>query len=199
VLHEEDPMPEVCASCVLLVDDEPPIRNLVSMHLEKAGFHSIHANDGIDALMKLRDTLPRVIISDLEMRRMSGFEFIGVVRRRFPVIPVIALLGNITSEFSADIKPDCWFEKSRLRLPEFMQTVSYLARKTPNHIDLPQIISLPIRARPKPAVYIVLTCPDCLRSFEVASTPGIKALEGTAVCTYCEGRVPFIIESSEPD
>ena len=107
-------MPEVCANYVLIVDDEPPIRNLVSIHLEKAGFHPIHAEDGIDALVKLRDKIPSVIITDLKMPRMSGFEFIAVVRRRFPTIPIIALAGEIPSEFSVTIKPDCWFEKGML-------------------------------------------------------------------------------------
>jgi CheY-like chemotaxis protein len=180
------------------VDDEPPIRNLLSIHLKKAGFQAIHAEDGIDALMKLRDTLPSVIISDLKMPRMSGFEFIAVVRRRFPTIPIIALAGEIPSEFSVDIKPDCWFEKGMLGLPELMKTVSYLARKAPNHIDLPPAISIPIRTGPGGDGYIVLTCPDCLRLFRVTNTSGNKGVEGTAVCTHCEARVPFSIESPAP-
>ena len=191
-------MPEVCANCVLLVDDEPPIRDLLAIHLEKAGLQAIHAEDGIDALVKLRDKIPSVIITDLKMPRMSGFEFIAVVRRRFPTIPIIALAGEIPSEFSVKIKPDCWFAKGMLGFPELMRTVSYLARTAPNHADLSQVISMPVRARPEGADYIVLTCPDCLRSFGAASTPGNKAVEGTAVCTHCQARVPFSIESPEP-
>jgi CheY-like chemotaxis protein/DNA-directed RNA polymerase subunit RPC12/RpoP len=191
-------MPEVCANCVLLVDDESPIRNLVSIHLEKAGFQAIHANDGIDALVKLRDTIPSVIISELEMPRMSGFEFIAVVRRRFPTIPVVVHAASIPSEFSVDIKPDYWFVKGMPAFPELMQTVSYLARKAPNHIDLPQVISMPVRARPEGADYIVLTCSECLRLFGARSAPGNKAVEGTAVCTHCGARVPFSVETPEP-
>ena len=140
-------MPEVCANCVLLVDDESAIRDLLSIHLEKAGFKAIHAEDGIDALVKLRDKLPSVIITDLKMPRMTGFEFIAVVRRRFPTIPIIALAGEIPSEFPEAIKPDCWFEKGMLGFPELMQTVSYLARRAPNHVDLPPVVSIPIRTR----------------------------------------------------
>jgi CheY-like chemotaxis protein len=192
-------MPEVCANAILIVDDEPPFRDLLAIHLEKAGFHPIHANDGIDALMKLRDTLPSVIISDLKMPRMTGFEFIAVVRRRFPTIPIIALSGEIPSEFSVDIKPDCWFEKGMLGFPELMRTVSYLALQAPKHLDSPPVVGIPVRARPSGADYIVLTCPDCLRQFGAASTPGNKAVEGTAVCTHCQARVPFSIESPEPE
>ena len=38
-------MPEICANCVLLVDDDRSIRNLVSVYLEKVGLQTIHAKD----------------------------------------------------------------------------------------------------------------------------------------------------------
>lgn len=190
-------MREVSPNSVLVVDDNPSVRTLLSMHLEEAGFEARQAKDGIDGLVKLRDELPKVIISDLQMPRMSGIEFVSVVRRRFPFIPVIVLSGSIPNEFSEEIKADCWFEKSMLLFPELLQTVNYLARKTPDHAYLPQVISIPIRIHPGGAGYIVLTCTDCLRSFEVASTPENRTVEQTAVCTHCEARVPFLIESSE--
>jgi CheY-like chemotaxis protein len=183
----------------LLVDDDPSIRNLVSTHLEKVGLQAIHAEDGIDGLVKLRDTLPRVIISDLEMPRMSGLEFIGVVRRRFPLIPVVALSGSIPSEFPEEARPDHFLEKNSQRLPDLLHLVKDLARKTPDHIDLPQAVPTPVRTRLGFAGYFTLTCTDCLRTFRATSTPGNKVVEGTAVCTYCEARVPFLIESSKPD
>ena len=129
--------------------------------------------------MKLRDTLPKFIITDPEMPRMSGFEFIGVVRRRFPTMPVIALSGAIPIEFSDDIKPDCWFEKNMLELPELLQTLSYLARTCmPRPVDHPHVTNLPIRAQPGGAGYIMLSCTDCLRTFRVTCTPGNKAMGG---------------------
>ena len=192
-------MPEVCANCVLVVDDDRSLRDLLSVHLEKAGFQAIHAEDGIDALVKLRDTIPSVIISDLKMPRMSGFEFIAVVRRRFPTLPIIALAGEIPSEFSVDIKPDCWFEKGMLGFPELIQTVSYLSRSAPNHVDLPPVVNIPVRTGPGDAGNIVLTCSDCLRLFRVTSMPGNKTVEGTANCTHCQAHIPFSIESSAPE
>jgi len=117
-------MPELCAKCVLLVDDDLSIRDLLSRNLEQAGFRAVHAENGIDALVKLQDTLPKVIISDMQMPRMSGFEFIGVVRRRDATIPVIALSSSIPDEPPPEIKPDRWFEKSTQRFSEFLQIVS---------------------------------------------------------------------------
>ena len=188
-------MPQACASCVLLVDDDPSERGLISRCLGKAGFEVLYAEDGIDAVVKLREIVPRVIICDLQMPRMGGLEFIAVVRRRFPTIPVVVLAGSIPSEFSEEIKPDCWFEKSMLRFPELMQTINYLARRTPDHADLPKVIATPTRIRPDGTGNIALTCTDCLRSFKVASTPQNKMGEQTAFCTHCQACIPFFFET----
>jgi len=192
-------MRKVSSNSVLLVDDDPTIRNFLSSQLEKVGFKAQQAEDGIDGLVKLRDKLPKVIISDLLMPRMSGFEFISVVRRRFPSIPVILLSGSIQREFPEEVTPDRWFSKYAQQIPELLQAVHDLARKTPERVDLPQVVTTPARTRPGFAGYFVLTCTDCLRLFQVTSTPENKTVERTAVCTYCEARVPFVIESSAPD
>jgi CheY-like chemotaxis protein len=190
-------MRAVSANSVLLVDDDPSVRELLSMQLESAGFEARQAEDGIDGLMKLRDMLPKVIISDIQMPRMSGIEFISVVRQRFPTIPVIILSGSIPRELPADIEPVRCFEKSAQQIPQLLQAVHDLARETPDHARVPQVVSIPVRTQPGGAGYFVLTCTDCLRLFQVASTPGNKAVEQTAICVHCEARVPFLIESPD--
>jgi CheY-like chemotaxis protein len=74
----------IAPNSVLLVDDDPTVRTLLSRQLKQKGFETREAEDGIEGLVKLRNELPGVIISDLEMPRMSGIEFVSVVRRRFP-------------------------------------------------------------------------------------------------------------------
>ena len=191
-------MRDVSANSVLLVDDDPSIREILSVRLEEAGFEARLAEDGIDGLMKLRDELPNVIISDLQMPRMSGIEFISVVRRRFPSLPVIALSGSIPCEFPAEAQPDVWFEKGALQVHSLLQAVHDLVRKTPDFGNLPQVVTAPIRIRPGFAGYFLLTCTDCLRTFRATSTPQNKRVDRTAICTYCEARIPFLVESSEP-
>jgi CheY-like chemotaxis protein len=190
-------MRDISAESVLLVDDDPTIRINLSMQLEEAGFEADQAEDGIEGLVKLRHKLPNVIISNLMMPRMSGIEFISVVRRRFPSIPVIVLSGSARVELPAEAQPDVWFEKGAVQTLELLQVVHDLARNAPDCADLPQIISTPVRTRACGAGYIVLACTDCLRLFEMTITPDDKRVERTAVCVHCEARVPFLIESAE--
>jgi CheY-like chemotaxis protein len=190
-------MREVSPRSVLLVDDDPSVRTLLSIQLKKAGFEGRVAADGIDGLAKLRDDLPTVIISDLEMPRMSGIEFISVVRRRFPFIPVIVLSGSIPKEVRAEAEPDVWLDKGELNIGELLQTLQVLVRSTLTRTDLPQVVPTPFRTRLGFAGYITLTCPDCLRTFGETCTTENNTVERTAVCTHCDARVPFLLESSE--
>src|SRR5579875_1769737 len=79
---------------VLVVDDEPIILETMTAILRSEDFAVRTADNGFAALVTLRQTPPDIIISDLRMPEMSGFEFLSVVRRRFPHIPVIAVSGE---------------------------------------------------------------------------------------------------------
>jgi len=72
---------------VLLVDDEASIRETTGRLLAAAGYEIVTAENGFDALLELKKRTPDIILSDLNMPQMSGFEFLSVVRRRFPEIP----------------------------------------------------------------------------------------------------------------
>lgn len=191
-------MRENSANCVLLVDDDLATREVLQMHLEEAGFEARQAEDGIDGLAKLRDELPDVIISDIQMPRMSGIEFVTVVRLRFPSIPVIILSGSSPVELPTEAEPNAWFEKGSLQIRELLQVLQDLVRKTPDRANVPLVVRNPVRMRPGGAGEFVLTCPDCLRRFQVMSSSDDKTVERTTVCTHCEAQVPFLMESTEP-
>ena len=79
---------------ILVVDDEPLIRETARMILEGEGYEVLTAADGIEGLHSLSKSLPDLIISDLNMPRMTGFEFLAIVRQRFPHIATIAVSGG---------------------------------------------------------------------------------------------------------
>lgn len=71
---------------ILLVDDQPACLACLRAVLTCNSYIVDTAVDGLDALMKLKRSLPDLIVSDLRMPRMSGFELFAVVRQRFPHI-----------------------------------------------------------------------------------------------------------------
>src|SRR5919197_2223199 len=80
---------------VLFVDDDPSLRELFQASFHAAGYGVRVAKDGFDALAQMQGRLlPDLILTDLKMPNMSGFEFLSVVRRRFPQIPTIAISGE---------------------------------------------------------------------------------------------------------
>src|SRR5437762_10205431 len=78
---------------LLVIDDEPLSRDLLQSSLSGAGYEVCIAKDGFAALAQMRGALPDLIVSDLKMPNMSGFEFLSIARRRFPQIPIIAISG----------------------------------------------------------------------------------------------------------
>jgi CheY-like chemotaxis protein len=90
-LEEAMPTPANCH--ILVVDDDPSVRESVAMSLMAAGYDVVAAEDGFRALSQLRKKLPDVVLSDLDMPGMSGFELLSVVRRRFPQISTVAMSG----------------------------------------------------------------------------------------------------------
>src|SRR5436190_5778708 len=76
---------------VLVVDDEPDVRNTVAMILEDEGYRVVTARDGREALNKVRSQLPDAILLDLMMPVLDGAGFLRECRanpecRRVPVL-----------------------------------------------------------------------------------------------------------------
>jgi chemosensory pili system protein ChpA (sensor histidine kinase/response regulator) len=85
--------PRIAAPRVLLVDDSLSVRKFVGFMLERAGFEVRMAADGGEALNLLADTVVDVVVTDLEMPRVNGFELVQDLRRRpeTRALPVVIL------------------------------------------------------------------------------------------------------------
>ena len=81
---------------ILIVDDSISIRKYVSGVLERGGYEAITANDGMDAWEKLQNQECGLVISDLEMPRMHGYELIAEIKKnaRTRDIPVVFLTAR---------------------------------------------------------------------------------------------------------
>jgi signal transduction histidine kinase len=76
---------------VLIVDDDPRLRELISQALEREGFQITTAENGAVALEKMRQELPEVVITDLAMPKMDGAETLRQIRQNWGLLPVIIL------------------------------------------------------------------------------------------------------------
>ncbi len=90
-------MPDLKAR-LLIVDDEPMTRTLLTQIFWGLGHPVRAAEDGFAALEEMRKETPDILLSDLNMPRMSGFELLSVVRRKLPEVYVIATSGAFTGD-----------------------------------------------------------------------------------------------------
>ena len=104
--------PEVLAEAVrptvMVVDDSLTIRRVTGRLLARAGYQVIEARDGVDALEKLRGALPKVLLLDIEMPRMDGFELARRVRddprlRHVPMIVISSRTGDKPRRHAAEL------------------------------------------------------------------------------------------------
>jgi len=75
---------------ILIVDDEPRMRRFVRMNLELEQFQVSEASDGLEAIRKVRDEMPDLVVLDVEMPQLDGFETLREIRRT-AAVPVIML------------------------------------------------------------------------------------------------------------
>ncbi|CBE67557.1 MAG: response regulator [Candidatus Methylomirabilis oxygeniifera] len=79
---------------ILLVDDEPEIRRLLSRHLQRLGYTVREAGDGEEAVAAATAEIPDVVITDMSMPRLDGLELLERLRSMDPGLPVIVLTGH---------------------------------------------------------------------------------------------------------
>ncbi len=81
---------------ILVVDDSPAIRQMVESGLAQAGFRVVTAANGKEGLKKLADTRPDLILSDIDMPVMNGFDFCEAVHQdsQYVAIPFVVMSAN---------------------------------------------------------------------------------------------------------
>jgi twitching motility two-component system response regulator PilG len=100
-----DAMPR--GKTILVVDDSPTVRKLISGKLEKSGHHVICAEDGVEALERLEARLPDLVLLDIAMPRMDGYEVCKKIRSNPAAkdVPIVMISGK-----------DGFFDKVRGRM-----------------------------------------------------------------------------------
>ena len=91
---------------IMIVDDSVTVRKVTSRLLERQGYDVVTAKDGVDAIEQLENIKPDLMLLDIEMPRMDGFEVLNLVRHHdmhqyMPIIMITSRTGeNIVNEHS---------------------------------------------------------------------------------------------------
>jgi len=97
---------------LLIADDEVSIRLAMSELFTEFGHSVRSAADGLAALIEIRKEIPDILLSDLNMPGMSGFELLSVVRLSFPSVHLVAMSGAFTGEaVPLGVTADAFYQK----------------------------------------------------------------------------------------
>lgn len=190
-------------SDVVVVDDNPALLGVLTEIFEWNGYTVRAASDGFEALAVIRDRMPDILVSDLNMPHMSGFELLSVVRRRFPTIAVIAMSGDHSiTRVSPGIAADGFFPKgsgSLARLFEILSQIEDQGVRQSTRAAAPiWIPGLPIHQSDQATTAVA--CPECLRAFSHPLNHGALLLQESQ-CPHCSSpvRLALVRQSEEID
>jgi CheY-like chemotaxis protein len=182
---------------LLIVEDDVSICQSLSFLLAESGYSVRSAADGFSALVELRSGIPDIIISDLNMPGMSGFELLSVVRRRFPAIRAIAMSGTFSGDgVPPGVAADAFYEKGT-HLSSLLQIIEVMTRSEQSspfqHHGTLAPIWIPRNGQDASGeAHVVITCPECLRMFsQTLDTASYHTRETS--CVYCHSLVYYAI------
>ncbi|HLK68669.1 MAG TPA: response regulator [Bryobacteraceae bacterium] len=113
---------------ILVVDDQTPVRQLISRMLTRSGFHTIEAGNGAQALAQFEDEHCSIdlAIIDMIMPRMSGLDVAAELSRQHPEVKILYLSPN-----SASIASDC----IRRRAPQHLLLKPFTERSLVDRVQ----------------------------------------------------------------
>jgi chemosensory pili system protein ChpA (sensor histidine kinase/response regulator) len=111
VVSEKPPAPHI-----MVVDDSLTVRRVSERLLTREGYQVSTAKDGVDAIQQMQDTLPDLIIADIEMPRMDGFELTKQLRsdarmKSIPIVVVSSRMAEKHRRHALDLGADAFFGK----------------------------------------------------------------------------------------
>jgi CheY-like chemotaxis protein len=180
---------------IVVVDDDSVLLSVLSELLKEHGYAVRTASHGFEALAAMRERVPDVLLSDLNMPRMTGFELLSIVRRRFPAIAVIAMSGAYAGLTAGPgIAADGFYAKglsSVFGLLEIIRSVEHQDIRQSRRAAVPiWIPGLPIDQGDLSTTGV--SCPECLRVFShpVHNDAGVPQ---ECRCPHCQYPVQLAI------
>jgi CheY-like chemotaxis protein len=185
-------MTEASATRILLIDDQPLVLAGLAAILEGKGFSCRTAEDGFAALRHFREAIPDVIICDLNMPNMSGFELLSIVRREYPQIAVIVISGAyMTRAEQPGALMNAFFAKGQYHPEELVAKIRELHLESPMLEQGAETELAPLWVSRRNQTSLLVTCNHCLHSFPVDSLAPAEALVHSVECPSCRKSVSY--------
>ena len=181
---------------ILLADDNEVFLVSMAARLAREGYEILTARDGFEALALMREGTPDLLVSDLRMPNMSGFELLAVMRRRFPAVAVIAYTGEFIPASDPNPLCDGLVVKGSNSNFELLEMIRDLLSQSPLRTQPARITAVPVWIPRSVNGYFVLTCDDCLRSFSVLTRDGVIGKDAHVKCFHCGVDVRYHIDDS---
>jgi CheY-like chemotaxis protein len=184
----QDPKPSI-----LIVEDDDAVRMSFAEIFKAMGYRVRSAAEGLAALAEMRQEVPDVLLSDLNMTGMSGFELLSVVRRRFPSIQVIAMSGMPSDHgVPFGVTADAFYQKGS-GMAELMKILGDRPLPKQEHRNSLEPIWIEKNGHDTPGgEFVTIACPECFRTFPQPIS-GKTCLILDTRCVFCRGWILYAI------
>jgi len=185
---------------IVVVDDNEVLLSVLTEILGECGYSVRTASDGLGALSEIRERMPEMLLSDLNMPRMSGFELLSIVRRRYPRIKVVAMSGSYSGQgVPSGVAADAFYEKGATSVARLLQIVAAMKDASESRWAR---VSTPIwiprwRFDAENRSNASFACPECLGaySYSIDETDRVHHRD----CPYCQYRMQLAIVPIETE
>lgn len=128
---------------ILVVDDKASVRNLVRDYLEAEGFRVVVAANGREALYAARAEKPDLILLDIMMPEVNGYEFLKTYRRErdTPVILLTAKLDEMDKVLGLELGADDYVTKP-FGMKELVARIHAVLRRTAGMVKTPEVLTI---------------------------------------------------------
>jgi CheY-like chemotaxis protein len=179
---------------LVVADDNPVLVSVLSEIFRECGHSVRSASDGFSALAEIRKKNPDILVSDLCMPGMSGYELLSVVRRRFPSIRVIAMSGAYSGGNAPEgIAADAFYAKGASSVAQLIQMVIAvwnMEGQSPRPATPIWISELTADSDGGSVLFV--SCPECLRPF-LHRPHDLDQLSGEGTCPHCMTMVALAL------
>lgn len=180
-------------SKLLIVEDDPAVRACLEQAFTDLGYHVVTAQDGLSALAAIRDQVPDILLTDLTMPGISGFELLSVVSRRFPQIRAIAMSGVLTgNSIPVGVDTDVFYEKGNGMAP-LIRAVAAPAPGQNARCDRPPRTSIQKSGQNASREdFVMMACSECFRTFPQAIGGTASMILDTS-CIHCGCQILYAV------